>query len=175
MEKFCCTHVYYGDGKGKTTAAIGMAVRAAGAGMKVWFVQFMKGRASSEIEILKVIPSVTVVRNSRDFGFYKNMSQADILAITRMHNRSLENIKKAMEQASMDMLILDEILSAYEHRLIDRGQVLSILKEEKNMEIVLTGRRPSAVFLESADYITRMSCVRHPYEKGKQARKGIEW
>lgn len=165
-------HIYCGDGKGKTTASIGLAVRAAGAGMKVCFAQFMKGGYTSELAALKLIPDITVIRCDRDYDFVKNMSESDKIQITDCHNSLL---KKAFS-GSFDMIILDEFNSAYAYGLLDKKTAEQlILNGKNNPEIILTGRDPAELFLNSADYVSEINCVKHPYENGVPARKGIEF
>ncbi len=197
-------HVYYGDGKGKTSAAIGLAVRAAGAGKKVLFTQFMKGIISSEIGVLESIPGIEVLVVGKQFGFYRDMGQEEKTAITRRHNEILLEIERRMKTGKAEVVIMDEITSAYRYQLAEKElvqKVLYLAKEkgdgggsvgaaermertagmeraetaETDIELVLTGRDPDESFLEVADYITEMRMERHPYEKGIPARKGIEW
>lgn len=170
--------VYHGDGKGKTTAAIGLSVRAAGSGKKVCFAQFMKGNCSSEILVLQEIPGLRVLRISREFGFYRQMDEADKAAITKEHNRILAELLEALEGGEAEVIVLDEVVSAYRYGLLDRSSLTKILEAgrgENGAEVILTGRKPAKELLERADYITEMKAVRHPYEKGISARKGIEW
>ncbi len=165
-------HIYCGDGKGKTTAAIGLAIRAAGAGMKVCFVQFMKGREVAELEALKLIPEITVKRCNRFYGFYKNMNENDKSEITVCHNELL----KSAFNGRYDMVILDEFTSAYKYGLMDKALAeKQILEGKYSAEIVLTGRNPAGIFLKNADYLSEISCVKHPYKAGVEARKGIEY
>lgn len=165
-------HIYCGDGKGKTTAALGLALRAAGAGMKVSFVQLMKGGETSELDSLKIIPQIEVMRCDKQYGFYKSMSDTDKKEITECHNILL---KKAFE-SNADMIILDEFNSAYNYELIDRSFAKQcIFNGIKNTEIILTGRNPAEIFIERADYVSEIKCSKHPFENGISARKGIEY
>ena len=195
--------VYHGDGKGKTTAAIGLAVRFSGAGKKVLFCQFMKGNISSEIGVLQKLENMEVELIGKNFGFYKDMTEQDKEEITKCHNHILErvleelqNVKVAdqepadqepetleLQDQSQDgpvlLVVLDELTSAYRYGLLDRGLVSKIIlaasENRQIIELVITGRDPDSFFLEHADYITEMKIQRHPYEKGILARKGIEW
>lgn len=165
-------HIYCGDGKGKTTASIGLAVRAAGAGMNVCFTQFMKGGYTSELPALKLIPNITVMRCDKDYGFVKSMSEKDKIQITECHVNLLE---KAFS-GSFDMIILDEFNSAYSYELLDKETAEKLILNGKNRsEIILTGRNPAEIFLSAADYVSEINCVKHPYENGISARKGIEF
>lgn len=169
-------HVYYGDGKGKTTAALGLAIRAAGAGMLVTMVQFLKGRPTAELEILSRIPDITVLRNEQDLGFFNTMSEKDKEQVTLMHNVNLLSAIEQINNKQCDMLILDELLSAYELGLIDHNMVHTLMEmRPKELEVVITGHTSIPYFMEQADYITCMRKERHPYEKGISARHGIEY
>ncbi|QHQ61261.1 cob(I)yrinic acid a,c-diamide adenosyltransferase [Anaerocolumna sedimenticola] len=168
-------HVYCGDGKGKTTAAIGLAIRAAGSGMRVVLLQFLKGRLVSELESLKLIPGITVIRNDKDFGFYHTMSSQDKMDITAYHNENLRKALDMVEDNSCDLLILDEIMAAYKYQLVDCQVIDNLLQnKKKELELVLTGRDPAPLFLEKADYISEIKKIKHPYDKNITARKGIE-
>lgn len=165
-------HIYCGDGKGKTTASLGLAIRAAGAGMKVCFVQFMKGGDTAELETLNLIPHITVKRCDRAYGFVKNMSDRDKEDITACHNELLKHVFSG----GFDLVILDEFNSAYGYGLMDKELAEKlIINGKSSCEIALTGRNPADVFFRAADYVSEICCVKHPYEKGITARKGIEY
>lgn len=170
------THVYYGDGKGKTTAAIGLAVRAAGAGKQVIFAQFLKGGATSELKSLEKLPNIHIFRNQEDLGFFKNMTPQEKERAASMHTETLKKIFQTINNEPIDMLILDEITYPYEYGAIDKDMLEHlILKKPKSLELILTGRNPSPLFLEAADYITEMKKIKHPFDKNIIARKGIEY
>lgn len=165
-------HIYCGDGKGKTTSATGLAVRSAGAGMKVYFARLMKGNFSSELKILESVPEITVRSCDRNYGFYKNMSQSDKAMITECHNKMLSDAFAS----GADVIILDEFFSAYNYALLDTVLADSlIMNNNPNTELVLTGRNPSGIFMDIADYISEIKAVRHPYSRGIKARRGIEY
>ncbi|MCM1578990.1 MAG: cob(I)yrinic acid a,c-diamide adenosyltransferase [Ruminococcus sp.] len=165
-------HIYCGDGKGKTTAAAGLAVRAAGAGMKVCFVQLMKGGYTSELAPLGSIEGIEIMRCDREYGFFKNMTDEDKISISRCHNELLERAFSG----NFDMIILDEFNSAYSYGLLDKITAEKLVfGGRENAEIILTGRGPGEPFLNKADYISQIKCLKHPYEKGIPARKGIEF
>ncbi len=168
-------HVYCGDGKGKTTAAIGLAVRGAGSGMQVVFLQFLKGRPVSELAGLKLLPGITVIRNNKDFGFYNTMTEQDKKAITMLHNENLNQAVHLVKEGRCDMLILDEITAAYKYQLVDRAVIDDLILHKKTeLELVLTGREPDPMFLRMADYVSEIKKIKHPYDKNVTARKGIE-
>ncbi len=168
-------HIYCGDGKGKTTAALGLAIRAAGAGLRVHIVQLLKGAPTSELAVLYYVPGITIKRCDRNFGFSWQMNEEDKSEITDCHNQLLEEGFAMVRSGEANMLILDEFCAAYAKGLIDRQAADEfLLNKEYPAEIVLTGRDPDKKFLEKADYISEIKCVRHPYQKGIGARKGIE-
>lgn len=168
--------MYYGDGKGKTTAAAGLAIRAAGCGRDVIFSRFMKGNESGEIAAMKQMTGIKILENSENYGFYGQMSEEDKKQITKEHNRLLEHIMESIKHGECDMLIMDEITWAYRYRLLERDRVEQLIKEKPvSLELVLTGREPDELFLTHADYITEMKCIKHPYEKGIAARRGVEY
>lgn len=165
-------HIYCGDGKGKTTAALGLALRAAGSGMRVHFVQFLKGAETSELGSLSRIPEITVLRCDRNYGFTFQMTDEDRAALTACHNAMLEKIREQL--AETDLLVLDEFCAAYNQKLLDCAAAEQLIADCK-AELVLTGRNPADRFLAMADYISEIRAVRHPYEKGITARRGIEY
>lgn len=169
-------HLYHGTGKGKTTAAIGLAVRAAGAGEKVIFSQFLKGRDTSELNSLGQISNITIIRNQKDFGFYFQMNEEQKEELRKMHDATLEHIKELISNGQCDVLILDEITYAYNWNLIDREVFEDLLKNKpKGLEIVMTGRDPDEFLVGISDYVSEVNCVKHPYERNIPARKGIEF
>lgn len=166
--------IYCGDGKGKTTAALGLAVRAAGAGKRVHIIQMMKGRDTSELEALRKIPQITLRRCDRDYGFTFSMSDEDRAEITERHNELLREAERMMGE--IDLLILDEFNCAYRSGLLDRDMARRfILSAKDEREIVLTGRGPDEKFIEEADYVSEISALKHPYTRGIAARRGIEY
>lgn len=163
-------HIYHGNGKGKTTAAVGLAIRAAGAGLNVMFVQFLKNGNSSENKILKQINNICVICCEVCNKFTFRMNDEEKAAVTERHN---DMINQAF-RSSADVIILDEFLDAYNKNMTDRKISGNMILSD-NREIILTGRNPAEIFLEHADYISEIKAVRHPYEKGITARKGIEY
>ena len=169
-------HIYCGDGKGKTTAAVGLAVRAAGSGMKVHFVQFLKGSPTSEIAVLEKIENITIRRCDRDYGFTFAMSDDDKAEITACHNRTLAEALELMQSGGADMVVLDEFNAAYSCGLLDKGLAdRLVLEKPVDTELVLTGRDPQPEFVEAADYVSEILAVKHPYSRGIEARKGVEY
>jgi cob(I)alamin adenosyltransferase len=169
-------HVYCGDGKGKTTCALGLALRAAGAKMNVVIIQFLKGSDTSELLPLKNIPQISVLRNTQDFGFVNSMTPQQLEEVKQMHNDNLNIALRLIETEKCDLLILDELTYVYNMKLINTEKIYSLIKNKpENLELVVTGRNPSRVFIDNADYITEMKALKHPFDKGIHARKGIEF
>ena len=168
--------IYYGDGKGKTTAAIGQAIRAAGAGMLVTMVQFLKASPTAELEVLSRIPEIMVLRNEINLGFTNQMSEKEKEQVTMMHNANLLTAIDLINQKQCDLLILDELLSTYDLGLLDKNMVHTLMEmRPKDLEIVITGHSNIPYFMEQADYITKMKKEKHPFDKGVAARHGIEY
>lgn len=166
-------HVYTGDGKGKTTAAIGLAVRAAGHGLRVQIIQFMKGEVSGEVRALgRLAPEISMKQFGRDvFVDRKNPDSRDV----ELARQGLDFARKIMAEGSADILILDEVNVALDFGLIPTKDVISLLeKRPPGMEIILTGRNAPKEILDMADLVTEMREVKHYYRKGVPARDGIE-
>lgn len=166
-------HLYCGDGKGKTTAAVGLAVRASGAGKRVIFTQFFKDGSSSEVEALKTLPGIRTIHAHTVKGFYRSMTP-------EQREQAREDYTALFRQVAAgkdaDLLILDEIVSACNRGVVPETLVTDFLRSKPSgLEVVLTGRNPSPALMELADYITEMRKLRHPYDRGVAARRGIEF
>ena len=169
-------HIYTGEGKGKTTAALGLALRAAGAGQKVIFLQFLKGRQTSELAALALIPNIKVIRNDKAYPFFKFMTPEQKASITQEHNQMLREAIELVEAGECDLLVLDEAMAAYQHHTVDKSMIHRFFDEPyENLELVLTGRNAREYFIEKADYVTEMLKKKHPYDVGYNAREGIEY
>jgi cob(I)alamin adenosyltransferase len=166
-------HVYTGDGKGKTTAALGLGMRAAGHGKKVLMVQFMKGRTNyGELESAKKLPGFSIVQFGRpDFVDKTNPDPRDVEGAREALSYSAE----AAKLRSCDVLILDELNVALDFGLVTLSEVKNLLAARpEGMEIVLTGRNAPPEIIEMANLVTEMREVKHYYRNGVQAREGIE-
>ncbi|MFP4357056.1 MAG: cob(I)yrinic acid a,c-diamide adenosyltransferase [Puniceicoccaceae bacterium] len=165
-------HIYTGDGKGKTTAALGLALRAAGHGMRSFVGQFMKGTPYGELAVLARIPEIEVVQfgwpgcvRKEDMGDFHRGKTGEGLAVCETKAGS----------GAFDLLILDEACVAVWFGLLDERALLDFVERwRKTHEIVLTGRCASPAILDEADLVTHMECRRHYFDKGVFARKGIE-
>lgn len=164
-------HLYWGDGKGKTTAAMGVAMRALAAEKKVVIVQFLKGQKSGEITLLTQL-GAQIYRGKAGHKFVFQMTEEEKAETRKLQE---ENLLAALQQ-SADLLILDEVCAAVQLKMIDESFLKKIILEKpEEQELILTGRNPTDWMMEIADYCTEMHCWRHPYERGIAARKGVEY
>jgi cob(I)alamin adenosyltransferase len=169
------THIICGFGKGKTTSAVGCALRARGSGMNVVFVSFMKDGTSSENELMKNA-GITLLHCGKHFGFTFEMSQQEKQELTQLHNEMLRQALELAQRGKADMLVLDEFFCAYEYGLFDKAVADKIVFEKPHKtELILTGHNAEQKFIDAADYVTRLESEKHPYEKGVAARRGIEY
>lgn len=184
-------HIYSGEGKGKTTAAVGLAVRFAGAGGRVLFTQFLKKDTSGELVVLRQVEPIKLLLCEKSFGFTFQMGEEQkreaakyytahltrVLAEARhMAYRSSQEAKQSGGLQPGVLLVLDEILAAYNQGMVNRQELLDFLKERpEGLEIALTGRDPAPEVSCLADYETVMGMGKHPYRQGIAARRGIEW
>lgn len=165
--------VYTGNGKGKTTAAFGLALRAAGAGKKVFIAQFVKGRKYSETDALsRYLPQVTVKQYGRGCFIVKEPEAEDVKAA----RRGLAEVKKIISEGKYDILVLDEASIAIYYKLFSINELTDILKKKKEeTEIIITGRYAPRELIDTADLVTEMKEVKHYYTTGVEAREGIEY
>ena len=169
-------HIYCGDGKGKTTAALGQAVRSAGRGMPVVIARFLKQEDSGEVEILKHIPGIQVISCTRSFGFSWTMTPEERRQAEEYYGQMLEQAFALAPAGEKGLLVLDEGIGAAAMGFISEDRLIQLLDERQDqLEVILTGRGPSKALLDRGDYITEMKALRHPYEKGISAREGIEY
>ena len=166
-------HLYCGDGKGKTTAAVGLAVRAAGSGMQVLFVQFFKSGKSSEVMALEKLGVVTAHPRVH-YGRYKSLDEERKAEVRDSYGELMGDV--VAHAAEYDLIVLDESVSTYGYAMINREQLMEFLRQEgSRREIVLTGRNPLPELTDAADYVTEMKKVKHPFDGGIAARQGIEY
>lgn len=166
-------HVYTGNGKGKTTAALGLALRAVGAGKKVYFAQFVKGKIYSEIAAInRYIPEITVKQYGRGCFIVNEPTSEDIQAA----KEGLEEASVVIRSGQYDVVILDEATIALHYKLFSVEELIAVLQEKpEETEIVITGRYAPGELIEIADLATEMKEIKHYYTKGIPARKGIEY
>ena len=168
-------HIYCGEGKGKTTCSVGLTVRAAGYGLRVLFMQFLKSGDSSELKVLRSLDNVEVVgmKPVKKFSFQMTEEEKEE---TRISNaEQFADVVKRLETEHFDMLVLDETLGAIEAGLLDEDVIAGFLQSRpEQLEVVMTGRYTSDRLVELADYVSRIDKVKHPFDKGIGARAGIE-
>ncbi len=164
--------IYTGNGKGKTTAALGQAIRAAGYGLHSYIAQFMKGQRYGELISLRAIPEITIEQFGADTFVHIDYPSADDIDRAR---RGLTKAHEAMVSGQFQLIILDEILVAIHFNLLPLQQMINFLDEKPPaIEIILTGRYAPAPLIEKADLVTEMVEIKHYYRQHVAARDGIE-
>jgi len=166
--------VYTGNGKGKTSAAFGLALRAIGRGLKVYIIQFIKGGFDyGELYIADKLPNLKLKAFGRGkFVTEKPPAKEDV----KLAEEALKLAEETVKSGEYDIVILDEINVALNLKLIKTEKVIELIKKKpKHVELILTGRYAPDEIIEAADLVTEMREVKHPYNKGFQARKGIEY
>ena len=171
-------HIYTGDGKGKTSAATGLAVRCAGSGRKVLYAQFLKKEDSCELPMLDQLAGIERMRCEKCFGFTFQMSEETKKEARRFYTEYFQSVveKVAGENAaSYGLLVLDELVTAYAADLVEWERVLEFLQQKpEELEIAMTGRNAMPELIELADYVSEIRKVKHPFDRGIGARRGIE-
>ncbi|HNQ50314.1 MAG TPA: cob(I)yrinic acid a,c-diamide adenosyltransferase [Candidatus Omnitrophota bacterium] len=165
-------HIYTGNGKGKTTAAIGLAIRAAGACKKVFIGQFIKGRPYSELQCLKKIKFITVEQFGRGCFIRRAPARIDV----ELARKGLARSRDIIKSRAFDIVILDEIHCALAVKLLRTRDILDLIHATpRRIELVLTGRSAPRALINAADLVSEVREIKHYYRKGIQARKGIEF
>jgi len=166
--------VYTGNGKGKTTAALGLALRAAGSGLRTFIGQFMKGTSYGELKAIQNLQPMIVIEQ---FGDRRHVCPGNPTQQHRLlAQKGLARIANVLEEGEFDIVVLDEVNTACSFGLLSASQVLAVLENRPSaIEIILTGRHAPSEFVTQADLVTEMVEVRHPYQKGIVARQGIEY
>lgn len=169
-------HIYTGNGKGKTTAALGLGLRATGRGYRVLVVQFLKGAMTGELEsIARLAPLYRVVRGPETTKFTWRMTPDELAACRAVQGSILDQAQAEIAAGSCDLLILDEILGAIGAGVVDIARVERLVRDRPpNLEIVLTGRDAPPGLLALADYVSEIQAVKHPFTAGIPARTGVE-
>jgi len=170
------TLVFTGDGKGKTTAALGMALRAWGQGMKILILQFIKGGwTCGELIAAEKLGPNFIMRQMGE-GFIRGSSDKDLDVHRAAAQNALEEAKKAVREGAVDMVVLDEINCAVHYGLVDVEDVLDIIRSKPpGLHLVITGRNVANEVMGLADLVTEMREVKHPFAAGMPAQKGIEF
>lgn len=165
-------HLYTGDGKGKTTAAVGLVIRAIGNALKVLFVQFIKEELSGEIAILQKFHELVDIYICSTGFIYNEPNQEQR---ERMKN-CLEGLKETIKKVKYDIIVFDELAVALGFNLISKEQTEEMLSmTDKDTEIIITGRNAPKWLVERADLVTEMKCIKHYFDRGIKARRGIEF
>lgn len=169
-------HVYFGQSKGKTTCAMGLAIRAAGQGKKVLVSQLMKTNTSGELASLRLIPNITIVLGEPITKLTNMMTEQELAEEKQRQRANFEKICGEIRKVQPDMIVLDELLVAEHMDFVDTQRVLDSIDEWlETSEVVLTGHWASEVIRERADYVTEMVKCKHPYDQGVMARRGVEF
>jgi cob(I)alamin adenosyltransferase len=169
--------IYTGNGKGKTTAAKGQGVRSAGSGLKVIMVQFLKGSDTGELHSLKKLePDFKIYRFERPRGFFWTLSDAEKLELKKDIDAGFEFCKNVMKNNECDLLIIDEIMGVLSNKLLTVEEVYEFIKSKPiEMELIMTGRNVPEEIANCANLITEMKDIKHYFNEGVPARKGIEF
>ncbi len=167
-------HLYTGEGKGKTTAAFGLVLRAWGRGLRICVIQFMKvGEDYGEIQALRRMGGVDLFQYGRDKLIRKGRHTSEDLRLAR---DGLEKARQALTSGDYDLVVMDEVTLAADFGLLTAEEVLEVVRSRaREVEVVLTGRRAPKEFCAEADLVTEMRLHKHPYDSGLLARKGIEY
>lgn len=170
-------HIYCGDGKGKTTAAMGLSVRSCGRGWPVVLSQFLKGSTSGELKILCNLPDYHYVQApTTTCKFVFQMNEEEKVAYSRQVKQHFADTVAAVEKYHAKLLVMDEVLDAVAVGMLPDEDLAEFLRNRPDdLEVVMTGRAPTPCTDPLADYITHMTKVRHPFDKGLDARKGVEF
>ncbi|MFC1808438.1 cob(I)yrinic acid a,c-diamide adenosyltransferase [Candidatus Omnitrophota bacterium] len=166
-------HLYIGEGKGKTTAAVGLSLRALIQGKKVLFIQFLKANNSSELKALKKLKAETISFKERHPLFYKS---ASIKKLRLKVAQDFQMARALVEDKRYNFVVLDEALYLLKYKLIKERQVLDLIDSKpKNTELILTGAYSTKALVKKADYVSTIKCTKHPYTRGIPARRGVEY
>ena len=168
-------HIYCGDGKGMTTASLGLAGRCAGHGNRVLIVQFLKSRPTGELKSLALIPGIELMRGKETKKFTFQMNAEEKAQVLAEHVALFDRVKAKCAAEHFDLLVLDVVIGAINTGVFDKDVLVDFLKgKPAELEVVLTGRNPAPELVELADYVSEICKRKHPYERGIPARTGIE-
>ncbi|MFZ5965603.1 MAG: cob(I)yrinic acid a,c-diamide adenosyltransferase [Bacillota bacterium] len=169
-------HVYTGDGKGKTTAAIGQAMRTIGRDYKVYMIQFLKGGDSGELHTAKkLFPQFQIFRFESIKKFFWTLNDDEKQELKRNIQEAFRFAQKIVKEEECNMLILDEIMGVLSNKLLTVEEVCQfIIQKPAHMELILTGRNVPQEIIDLADYVSEVKMIKHPYKQGIGAREGIE-
>jgi len=164
-------HIYTGNGKGKTTASFGLALRAAMFGKKVYIGQFVKGMAYEETKCTSYIPGITIEQFGTECFINREPEEEDIIRA----KKGLEKCRQSLSNGEYDVVIMDEVTIAVFYKLLSDEDIISVLKEKaEQVEVVLTGRYASEKLIAIADLVSEIKEVKHYYSEGVLSRPGID-
>lgn len=168
-------HIYCGDGKGKTTAGMGLCMRAAGCGCRVMLYQFMKNNRTNERKILEKAENVTIIDGLEEEKFSFQMTEEEKAERRIFYAQQLKEVTGRAAAEDYDVLFLDEVIYTIRAGLLDEQALLDFLDHKpEHLEVILTGQGPSEALTERADYVSEICMRKHPFQKGMPARDGIE-
>lgn len=168
-------HIYCGNGKGKTTTAMGLCTRAAGYGYKVLIYQFMKNNSTNERKILEKIPNITFVDGLEKEKFSFQMSEQEKEERREFYRSQFEKVTKKAEDEGYDVLFCDELIYTIGADLFDEQMLIDYIDHKpENLEFILTGQNPGEEVIKRADYVSEIRKIKHPFDQGMPAREGIE-
>ena len=173
-----CIQLYYGDGKGKTTAAMGQIVRCVGHGFRVLLYQFLKEPTSGEVSVIRSLPGVEYIPNEDPIPFLFNLSPEQQEFYRQQFQRTFDQVRRKVFDGAYDLVVLDEAIDAYNLDLVPREQILELMeKKPAGTELVITGHdygMDISALTSRADYVTRFVKEKHPFDLGQGSRQGIE-
>ncbi len=175
MKQLGYIHIYCGDGKGKTTTGMGLCTRAAGSGLKVLIYQFMKNNSTCERTAMERIPGITFVNGLAQEKFSFQMTDEEKKARRDYYEAQFSAVTEKACQEGYQVLFLDEIIYAIRAGLFSEDLLLNWLQNKpEQLEVILTGQNPSPKLIELADYVSEIRKIKHPFDQGLPARRGIE-
>ena len=168
-------HIYCGDGKGKTTTGMGLCARAAGYGLRVLIYQFMKDNSTSERKLLELSPNITFVDGLASEKFSFQMTDQEKEERKNYYRQQFERVTQKAADEKYDVLFLDELIYTIGAGLFDEDLLVDYLDHKPaGLEVILTGQNPGSRLVERADYVSEISKIKHPFDRGLPARPGIE-
>ncbi|MDO4298932.1 MAG: cob(I)yrinic acid a,c-diamide adenosyltransferase [Lachnospiraceae bacterium] len=168
-------HIYCGDGKGKTTTGMGLCTRAAGCGYRVLIYQFMKDNSTSERNVLKLSENITIIDGLPQEKFSFQMTPEEKAQRKAYYEEQFRAVTRRAAEENYDVLFLDETIYTIRAGLLSEELVLDFLKSKpQHLEVILTGQGPSQALIDAADYVSEIRKIKHPFDQGICARKGIE-
>ena len=169
-------HLYYGNGKGKTTCGMGLCVRAAGAGKNVLIHQFLKDNSANERKILEKLDNVTFVDGQDKVKFTFALNEEEFQELCVFSKNKLEEIERLVVEKDIDLLFMDEALHLFYKDVVKEDVLIDFLERRpEKLEVVVTGYNPSERMIEYANYVSHISKEKHPYDNGTPSREGIEF